>query len=193
MPNPPPVRRPNAATRGGREHLTEDEVERIIRAAGGGRHAHRDRAMILIAYTHALRAKEVTGLRWDKLDRKDKTIYIDRVKGSVSGVHTLRDREIKALSKLGWKRSGPVFPSQQGGAMTTNNFHQIVAGAGRTAGIGIPVHPHMLRHGTGYRLVNMGVDLRVIQDWMGHANVQNTVGYTRLAAGRFAAAKLWED
>lgn len=190
----PPIRRPNAEARGGVEHLTEDQVESMIRAAGRtGRNGPRDAAMILIAYSHGLRASELTGLRWERLNRKDKTIYIQRSKGSTSGVHTLRDREIKALAKLGWKRSGPVFVSEQGPAMGRNNFHKLVARAGRLAGIGLPVHSHMLRHSCGFRMTNLGIDVRVIQDWLGHVNIQHTVLYTKLSATRFAEAHIWED
>ena len=55
----PPVRRPNAEVRG-REYLTEDEVDALRKAASKlGRHGHRDATMILIAYTHGMRASEL--------------------------------------------------------------------------------------------------------------------------------------
>ena len=56
-------RRPNAALRS-REHLTPDEVERLIGAAKQGRWGHRDATIILVAYRHGLRASELTDLRW---------------------------------------------------------------------------------------------------------------------------------
>ncbi len=190
----PPLRRPNTEARGGVEHLTEDQVEAMIRVAGRtGRNGPRDAAMILIAYTHGLRASELVGLRWERLNQKNQTIYIQRSKGSTSGVHSLRDREVKALAKLRWKRSGPVFTAESGGPLGRNSLHKIVARAGRLAGIGLPVHSHMLRHSCGFRLTNLGIDIRVIQDWLGHVNIQHTVLYTKLSATRFAEAHLWDD
>ena len=47
------------------------------------------------------------------------------------------------------------------------------------------VHSHLLRHGTGYRLVNEGRDTRGIQGFLGHRQIGNTVRYTRLHADRF--------
>jgi integrase len=47
-----------------REHLTPDEVERLIEAAKVNRHGHRDALMVLLAYRHGLRAAEVVDLRW---------------------------------------------------------------------------------------------------------------------------------
>ncbi len=55
----------------------------------------------------------------------------------------------------------------------------------------IPVHPHMLRHSTGFKLANDGQDTRAIQHYLGHKNIQHTVAYTQLAADRFNG--FWED
>jgi integrase len=54
---------PNAELRT-REHLTSDEVEKLIEAAKANRHGHRDALMVLLAYRHGLRAAEVVDLRW---------------------------------------------------------------------------------------------------------------------------------
>lgn len=52
-----------------REYLTPDEVEKLMAAAGRvGRHAVRDRTLILIGYRHALRVSELVALRWDQVD-----------------------------------------------------------------------------------------------------------------------------
>ena len=50
--------------------------------------------------------------------------------------------------------------------------------------------PHMLRHATGYALANEGTDTRLIQDFLGHASIANTVRYTRLAPGRLATVRV---
>ena len=63
--------------------------------------------------------------------------------------------------------------------------------AGENAGIGFPVHPHMLRHSTGYKLANDGQDTRAIQHYMGHKNIQHTVRYTELSPERFK--DFWKD
>jgi integrase len=194
MPNTPPPRRANEEVRG-REHLTEEEVDRMRKAANqDGRHGHRDTTMILVAYTHAFRATELVRLPWDHIDLKAGSIYCKRLKGSVSGAHPLRRIELAALKKLPGDRRGLVFRSERGGPMSTSSFRKIVARAAKSANIGVElVHPHMLRHGCGYRLVNEGHDTRAIQAWMGHANIQNTVLYTALSPDRFVKLKFWSD
>ena len=61
----------------------------------------------------------------------------------------------------------------------------MLARLGAAAGLPFPVHPHMLRHGCGFKLANDGHDTRSIQHYMGHKNIHNTVKYTDMAAGRF--------
>jgi site-specific recombinase XerD len=61
--------------------------------------------------------------------------------------------------------------------------------AGERAKLPFRVHPHMLRHSTGFYLANKGFDTRLIQDYLGHRNIAHTVKYTRTAAGRFEG--LW--
>ena len=75
--------------------------------------------------------------------------------------------------------------------MTTSAVRKIVARAGESAKIGMSIHPHMLRHSTGYKLANDGHDTRAIQHYLGHRNIQHTVRYTELASGRFN--DFWQD
>lgn len=67
---------------------------------------------------------------------------------------------------------------------------RIVERAGEVAGIGFHVHPHMLRHGAGHMLANEGTDTRLIQDFLGHRDIRNTVRYTKLAPARLAAVRV---
>jgi type 1 fimbriae regulatory protein FimB/type 1 fimbriae regulatory protein FimE len=66
-----------------------------------------------------------------------------------------------------------------------------VARAGAAAGLDFPVHPHMLRHSTGFKLANDGQDTRAIQHYLGHKNIQHTVRYTELSSDRFK--EFWDD
>ena len=81
-----PRRRPNADLRT-REHLTEAEIERLIAAAKGNRHGHRDATMVLTAYRHDLRAAELVDLRWDQIDFQTATLHVRRVKQGTPSTH----------------------------------------------------------------------------------------------------------
>jgi site-specific recombinase XerD len=67
----------------------------------------------------------------------------------------------------------------------------MIARAGEVAKFEFPVHPHMLRQATGYKLANDGHDTRPIQQYLGHKNIQHTVRYTELASTRFR--DFWKD
>ena len=60
---------------------------------------------------------------------------------------------------------------------------------GEVAGLPLPAHPHMLRHACGFALADQGADTRLIQDYLGHRNIQHTVRYTAANPARFE--KLW--
>ena len=75
--------------------------------------------------------------------------------------------------------------------MTASNLGKLLARAGKEAGFTFLVHPHMLRHATGYKLANDGQDTRAIQHYLGHRNIQHTTRYTELAPDRFK--DFWKD
>src|SRR5207253_991324 len=69
-----------------------------------------------------------------------------------------------ALVETPTRRGGAVrVHFDAGGPMTNRTIHYVVAMAGKAAGIDFPVHPHMLRHATGFYLANAGEDTRAIQ------------------------------
>jgi len=59
----------------------------------------------------------------------------------------------------------------------------------RRSGLALPAHPHMLRHACGFALADQGADTRLIQDYLGHRNIQHTVRYTATNPARFE--RLW--
>ena len=189
----PPRRRKNSESRS-REHLEADEVNALMEAAAKlGRHGHRDQTLILLAYRHGLRVSELVSLRWDMINLKQGHLHITRAKNGTPSVHPLRGPELRALRRL--QRDYPsnpyVFVTERGGPLTTATVRKLVARAGVAAKLPFPIHPHMLRHATGYKLANEGHDTRAIQHYLGHKNITHTVRYTELAPQRFKS--FWTD
>jgi type 1 fimbriae regulatory protein FimE len=69
--------------------------------------------------------------------------------------------------------------------MSRVSVYQLIARAGKAAGIVFPAHPHMLRHATGFYLANASQDTWAIQLYPGHKNIQHMVRYTELSPQRF--------
>ena len=189
-----PPRRVANSERRSREYLTPKEVDAMVAAARNiGRHGHRDGTLILLAYRHAGRVSEVISWRRDQVDLAQGLLHVNRLKNGTPSVHPLRGPEIRALRRLfrEYPNSPYVFATERGGPMTATTGRKIVSRAGELAGIGFPVHPHMLRHATGYYLASKGQDTRAIQAYMGHRNIQHTVRYTELSPERFK--DFWSD
>jgi type 1 fimbriae regulatory protein FimB/type 1 fimbriae regulatory protein FimE len=170
-----------------REYLTEQEIESLMAAARRNRHGHRDATMILIAFRHGLRASEALDLRWDQVDFNRAVLHVRRVKQGTPSVHPLSGTETRSLRRLRREsETSPfVFVSERGAPFTTAGFARMMERAAVAAGLGIKVHPHMLRHACGFALTNAGHDTRALQAYLGHRNIQHTVRYTELAPDRF--------
>jgi site-specific recombinase XerD len=98
---------------------------------------------------------------------------------------------VSTLRKLKATSTSPfVFVSERGGPLSPDMIAGIVERAAEKAKLGFHVHPHMLRHATGYALANKGTDTRLIQDFLGHASIANTVRYTKLAPDRLASVRV---
>jgi integrase len=181
-----PKRRRNGDLRT-REYLTEAEVERLMKAATGNRHGHRDATMILVAYRHGLRVSELVDLRWDQVDFRTATLHVRRVKQGTPSTHPIVGDELRALRRLQREqdKSPFVFTSERGAPFGTAGFARMVERAGVEAKIGFKIHAHMLRHACGYALANRGHDTRALQAYLGHKNIQHTVRYTELSPNRF--------
>jgi integrase len=186
------LRRPNAALRT-REHLTAEEVEKLIDSANSNRQGYRDGLMVLLAFRHGLRAAELVDLRWEQIDFATATLHVRRIKNGTPATHPLTGREMRALRRHQREsaRSAFVFVSERGAPLSAPGFSRMVERAGRAAKLGIKVHAHMLRHACGCALANAGHDTRALQAYLGHRNIQNTTRYTALAEGRFA--RFWRD
>jgi len=190
----PPRRVPNSKIRS-REHLTEREITALEKAAlKSNRWGHRDATMVMLAFRHGLRAAELVSLRWDQVDMVAGKIHVARVKNSSPSTQFLDGKELRWLKKLQREQPGNqfIFVSERGTPFTTGGFREMVSRLGVEAKMPFPIHPHMLRHSAGYKLVNDGVDMRTIQSFLGHKNIQHTVRYTELSPTKFRAIK-WND
>lgn len=189
----PPKRKRNCEVRT-REYLTPREVDAMIRAVQAyGLNRHRNATLILVAYRHGLRAGELGRLRWDQVDLEERVLHVTRLKNGRPSTHPIPRVEADAVERL--RRESPpspfVFLNRSGGPMTRYNVHEVVARAGRLAGLPFSTHPHMLRHACGYKLANDGHDTRAIQAYLGHQDINHTVRYTELTPERFK--HFWRD
>lgn len=162
--------------------LTLDETRRLFRCITD----KRDKAIFLLAYRHGLRASEIGLLRVDDLDLKRLRVMLHRLKGSLSGEHPLQADEARALKA--WLKhrdtdSPILFPSRRGLPISRQMLDVLMKQYGEEAMVPKEKrHFHVLKHSSATHLLDAGADLRFVQDWLGHSNIQNTVIYTSLVS-----------
>ena len=196
------------APEGERKHLTLLEVDRLLAATKDNpRTGLRDRCLILLMFRHGLRVTEACAMRMDQVDLESRILQVQRLKGGLSTTQPLRTEEIRLLKGWmaerarwlrQWRRKGgagaapdrqALFLSTRGTALSRKTFWAGLRRYGELAGLALPPHPHMLRHACGFALADQGADTRLIQDYLGHRNIQHTVRYTATNPRRFE--KLW--
>jgi len=162
--------------------LTLDETRRLFACITD----KRDKAIFLVAYRHGLRASEIGLLRVDDLDLKRLRVMLHRLKGSLSGEHPLQADEARALKA--WLKhrdtdSPVLFPSRRGLPISRQMLDVLMKEYAELAAIPKDKrHFHVLKHSIATHLLDAGADLRFVQDWLGHSNIQNTVIYTALVS-----------
>jgi type 1 fimbriae regulatory protein FimB len=179
-----------------REYLTEEEISRLLQTSKTvSRNPERDYCLLLLMFRHGLRVSELCSLRLSDIDLETKTFHVRRLKGCDHGSHFFYDGESAAIKS--WliqrqKMNAPAtvdtfFISERRRPLSRVTVFVMIREVAAAAGLEhLEVHPHMLRHSCGYVLVNKGVDVRTIQDFLGHRNISSTVRYTKLNRSRFA-------
>ena len=180
-----PKRKPNSEYRS-REHLVEHEIEALMKAAKSNRHGPRDSTIILLMWRHGLRVSEACALQWADVSFGDATLNVRRSKGGEHATHPLLADEMRALRSLQREAQSPwLFLNERGQPFDRAGVGKMIERAGVKAKLAFTIHPHMLRHSTGYALANRGVDTRTLQGYLGHKSINSTVRYAALAPGRF--------
>jgi len=166
--------------------LAPDEVARLLAATTCLKH----RAALSVAYGAGLRVAEVASLKVGDIDSERMLLRVERGKGGRCR-HALLSANLLALLRAWWQQgrregvmrpAGWLFPGQDPAKpITTRQLGRVVEAAAHTAGLSKRVSPHTLRHSFATHLLEDGVDIRVIQVLLGHAKLDNTALYTRVA------------
>ena len=107
-------------------------------------------------------------IQWSDVEFETGTLHLRRAKGGSTGTHPLLGDELRALRALKREAKSPfIFVSERGAPFTVSGLQKMVERAGIEAGMPFKVHPHMLRHATGYALANKGTDTRTLASLSG--------------------------
>jgi integrase len=168
-------------------YFTPDELRRLFAAID----TKRNKAIFLTAYRHGLRASEVGKLRVADIDWKRLRIKLGRLKGSFGGEHPLEPDEARILKSYLKEREQNeklkdtplLFPSNRNLPIGRRMLDKLIKQYGKKAKLPEEkLHFHTLKHTIATHLLEASDDIRFVQDWLGHSNIQNTVIYAHLVS-----------
>jgi len=160
--------------------LSPEEVARFLEAAPGPKY----KAALSAAYGAGLRVSEVVALKVSDIDSKRMLLRIEQGKGRKDRFAMLSPQLLELLRDW-WRIAHPqiwLFPGQNPvNHLTTRQLNRAVHAAAHMAEITKRVTPHTLRHSFATHLLEQNIDIRVIQVLLGHAKLDTTALYTRVA------------
>jgi len=161
------------------EVLTKDEVRNLIESTD----TVKSRLIISLLYSTGLRVSELVNLRVDDIALGEKTGWVRKGKGSKDRLFVMSENlaeELKEYLDTRGKQNKFVFSKEK--PLTTRNIQKIVKGTTQRASINKKVTPHTLRHSFATHLLEQGIDIRIIQQMLGHSSLSTTQVYTHISS-----------
>jgi integrase/recombinase XerD len=180
----PPKRRPTLPPT-----LTVQEVTRILDHTSNLKHW----TILATFYATALRCNELRHLKVADLDSQRMVIHVQQGKGGIPREVPLSPTLLERLRiYFRWRRpTNWLFPSKQrtDEPLNDGSLRHLCRDAGKRAGIGRPVYPHLFRHACATHMLDAGSDLRTIQVLLGHADIRTTARYLNVSLQRLQTVR----
>ena len=164
--------------------LSVEEVELILKHCKNLKH----KCILMTLYSGGLRRSELINLKITDIDSKRMLIRITQSKGNKDR-HTLLSEKLLKLLRDYYKFYKPafwLFEGQSGGQYSATSIANIFRKALRKAKIRKHATPHTLRHSFATHLLEQGINLRYIQEILGHSSISTTEIYTHVSSKHLA-------
>lgn len=158
--------------------LSKDEIRRIIDVTKNTKH----KLMISLAYGSGLRVSEVIKIKVKDVNIDELTLLIRDAKGRKDRISISPEKLKSELQNMMTGKIGDqyLFESERGGRLTTRTAQAVFEKSLKIAGIKKKATFHSLRHSFATHLLENGVDVRYIQQLLGHASISTTQLYTKI-------------
>jgi integrase/recombinase XerD len=161
------------------EALSQQEIKRLFECAG----SNKSRLIMKFLYATGVRVSECINLKLKDIDIENRVGWVRGGKGgkdrSFNIPKSLVTELYKYIQTLDEKEE-LLFPGKNG-PLTTRNIQKIIKKAAEKANIQKKVTPHKLRHSFATHLLEKGVNLRAIQELLGHSDISTTQIYTKVS------------
>ena len=170
------------------EVLTKTEVKELLSSIK----YHKSRILVKILYSSGIRLSECLKLKVENLDFAEKIGWVRGGKGAKDRMFILSIDLISDLKEYLQENkinNGYLFPGKKNPTLSPRNVQKIVEKAVKRANINKKISPHKLRHSFATHLLESGVDIRIIQELLGHSNLQTTQIYTKISTKQIKKIK----
>jgi integrase/recombinase XerD len=159
--------------------FSKEEVKRILNSTRNTKH----KLLLWIVYSCGLRRSEVTNILLTDLDRDRSLLHIREGKGRVDRIVPVSEKVWDKLDEYidGYHPVKYLFEGQTGGKYSVESVYRVFKSALRDAGINKDVGVHSLRHSYATHLHETGLDIRYIQELLGHKSSRTTEIYTHVS------------
>jgi len=168
--------------------LTKDEIERLFFALEN----KKSWLMLNLIYACGFRVSELVNLKISSLDFNDKIGHVVQGKGRKDRIFNIPEflmQDLKEQAENQKNSSNEYLFSGPKGKLSSRNIQKIVEKAATKAGIEKQVHPHTLRHSFATHLLENGIDIRKIQELLGHSQLSTTEIYTHISTEELKKVK----
>lgn len=170
------------------EYLTSEEINKLFDIRLTKPIDYRNKAMLEVLYATGTRISELINLELNQIDFDECIIRVTG-KGKKDRIIPIGDTAMDALKNyilnyriflIKTNDNNYVFLNKNGSKISRQGFFKILKGLAFDAGIKKDISPHTIRHSFATNLLNNGADLRIIQELLGHENLQTTEIYSHL-------------
>ena len=167
--------------------FSKDEVRRILNAARNGKH----KLILWMVYSCGLRRSEITNIRLEDLDRDRGILFIKEGKGRVDRIVPVSEKVWEKIDEYiaSYTPAEFLFGGAGGGRYSVESVYQVFKQALKRAGINKDVGVHSLRHSYATHLHESGLDIRYIQELLGHKSTKTTEIYTHVSRRNLVAVR----
>jgi integrase/recombinase XerD len=167
--------------------FSKEEVSKILNSSGNLKH----KLLLWLIYSCGLRRSEATNIRLTDLDRDRSIIHIREGKGGLDRIVPVSVRVWEKIAEYlsSYTPRDYLFEGQAGGRYSVESVYQVFKGALKRAGIKKEVGVHCLRHSYATHLHENGVDIRYIQELLGHRSTRTTEIYTHISRRNLVAVR----
>lgn len=158
--------------------LTKEEITQLIDSANN----LKSKLILQLLYSSGLRVSEIVNIKKEDINFEQNNGWVRAGKGKKDRIFIISKKLSPKLKKYSEKNKDWKYLFSKEKPLSTRNIQKIIKNIVKKSGINKKIHPHTFRHSFATHLLDSGVDLRKIQELLGHSSISTTQIYTHISS-----------